>query len=150
MFGLQPTQVKTPCKLQSIHIICVHISFNYVYIYIYIYMHTNTKGWCIMVYIKQQHLWFDTWISHWLTGFPVHFPTSPGGPQGDDRSSVTSVLPRGQPLTPAAWEAFREREESLGENWWYLVMERGGVELNWLVVCQTVICIVCIYGHLYG
>lgn len=32
---------------------------------------------------------------------------------GDDRSSVTSVLPRGQPLTPAAWEAFREREEQL-------------------------------------
>ena len=50
-------------------------------------------------------------VSHGIIGFPVDFPKSR---QGDDRSSVTSVLPRGQPLTPAAWEAFREREESLG------------------------------------
>jgi len=32
---------------------------------------------------------------------------------GDDRSSVTSTPPRGQPMTPAAWEVFREKEEQL-------------------------------------
>ena len=48
------------------------------------------------------------------------------GAQGDDRSSVTSTPPRGQPMTPAAWEVFREKEESDPEIRWVVCT-------NWLL-----------------